>query len=426
LLTSLLILQSCEEEFSTIGLEVTPPQDQLFVESDTTISVFAYSVLEDSLKTSYTSLNLLGSQQDPVFGRTDASIYTQILLSSVDVDFGENPQPDSLILFLKYNGYYGDTNTPLTVRVYEIAEDMYADSVYYSTQHQELLPAEIGHLSFYPKPTDSVVIDGVKVSATLRIPLAVNGNAFARKLLNAPEAALADNDEFVKYMKGLYIKADPVNYHGSILYFNLLANLSGMIMYYQNTEKDSLSYTYLVTEACQRYNHFDHEKYLFANPNLRKQVIYGDTMLGNQINYLQGMSGIKMRIWFPNLKEWGKTHKVGINEAQLILTNIDESDDWTPPVKLALLKTASDQTLSTLDDENDGSAYFGGTYNSGTREYRFRLNHYVQDMINQKDMGDGLTMIVSGSAIRANRLILSGPMAAKNPMKLRIVYSSSQ
>jgi hypothetical protein len=404
---------------------VTPPQDQLFVDSDT-VSIFAYSVLEDSLKTSYTSLNLLGSQQDPMFGRTDASIYTQIVLSSVDVDFGENPQPDSLILYLKYNGYYGDTNTPLTVRVYEIAEDMNPDSVYYSNQHKETLPAEIGHLSFYPKPTDSVVIDGAKVSATLRIPIAVNGNSFARKLLNAPEAALADNDEFVKYMKGLYIKADPVNYHGSILYFNMLANLSGMILYYQNAEKDSLSYTYLVTEACQRFNHFDHEKYLFANPGLRKQVIYKDTMLGNQINYLQGMSGIKMRIWFPYLKEWGKTHKVGINEAQLILTNIDESTDWTPPAKLALLQTSDDNKLSTLDDENDGSAYFGGTYNSTTKEYRFRLNHYIQDIINQKDMGDGLTMIVSGSAVRANRLILSGPRAAQSPMKLRIVYSSSQ
>lgn len=424
-LTLLIIAQSCEKEFSSLGLEVTPPQDQLFVESDT-VTVFAYSVLEDSLKTSYTALNLLGSQQDPVFGRSDASIYTQIHLSSVDVDFGDNPRADSLILYLKYNGYYGDTNTPLTLRIYEIAEDLYPDSVYYSTTRAAVHPAELGHLSFYPHPTDSVVIDGNKVSATLRIPINIAGSALAEKLLNASEEVLADNDEFVKYFKGLYLKVDPVPYHGAILYFSLTANLTGLRLYYQNEEEDSLSYTYVVSDGCQRFNHFDHEGYLFADPQLRKQVIYKDTLLGKQINYLHGMSGIKMRIWFPTLKDWGKTHRVGINEAQLILPNLDESDEWTPPAKLALLQTADDNTLSTLDDESDGSTYFGGSYNTETREYRFRLNHYVQDLINQKDMGDGLTMIVSGSAVRANRLILSGPQSAVRPMKLRIVYSYSQ
>lgn len=424
---SLISLISCEKEPGIIGLEVTPPLDQLHVETIDTSTIIAYSVLVDSIQTSGLYHNILGSIHDPVFGRTDASIYTQLNLSTVGVDFGSNPKCDSLVLYLRYNGYYGDTNTPLTVRLYEISEDIYSDSLYYSTTHIDTYNNEIGRQSIYPHPNDSVVINGDKAAPALRVRLDNCGKAFAEKLLAASSATLADNDEFVKYIKGLHIKTDPVNYHGSILYFDLKTSPSGMTLYYHNDDQDSLSFTYEVSSSCKRINHFDHEGYLFADPKLRQQIIYNDHTLGEQINYLQSMGGVKVRLWFPYLKDWAKNKKVGINEAELILTNIDETDEYLTPARLSLAITEDDGTLSSLYDQDSVSTtYYGGTYNSTTREYRIRLNYYVQDLVNQEDMGDGLSLMVAGSSINASRFVFAGPKAAKNRMRLRVVYSYSQ
>jgi len=130
-----LIVFACQKDPSEIGLNIQPPNsviDAFFTDS---ISLYGHSELVDSVRTSNTSVSLLGSYYDPIFGTTTANLYTQFLISSSGIDFGENPELDSLVVFFNYSGFYGDTTTPQTIRVYELKEALSIDSSYYSNQN---------------------------------------------------------------------------------------------------------------------------------------------------------------------------------------------------------------------------------------------------------------------------------------------------
>ncbi len=422
---------SCNKEPDEIGLNLQAPNDKLNVKYNDTTTMVSYSKLEDSIKTNETSLSLLGSYFDPVFGKCTASIYTQLHLSKSDVDFGENPQLDSLVLTLVYEGYYGDTTTLQTLKVYEITEDMYRDTSYYSNQNLAFDQAnEITNFVFTPKPNDSVMIDSVKYAPELRINLSSINPDFGNKILNAAKTDLSDNDNFVKFIKGLYITTEPVNIkgEGAILYFNLVSSSSKMTIYYSNKDNDSLKLDFVINNYCARYTNFNHYGYTDADQYFKEQVINGDTGLGNNNLYLQSMAGVKTKIMFPFIKNWFNSEKIAINKAQLVI-NINKTDlsQYEAPLVLALVKLDKDGKYENLADKYEGDEYFGGTCDSINNEYRFRITRYIQKLLKGEE-DYGLYLIVSGRSIKANRAVLIGP--SPNPpiqfsdrSKLELIYT---
>ncbi len=110
------LLITCNDDKNSLGLDVQPPNDKLNVFTVDTTAVIAYSQIVDSVKTDETSLTLLGSMVDPVFGSSTASFYTQFRLSQTAFDFGTTPFPDSLVLALDYEDFYGDSTSAMTVK----------------------------------------------------------------------------------------------------------------------------------------------------------------------------------------------------------------------------------------------------------------------------------------------------------------------
>ena len=84
----------------------------------------AYSFLEDTLSTTNTTANLIGEVHDPVFGDCRASTYAQFNLTGSSVNFGANPVVDSIVLTLQLASYYGDTNSRVGLRVYQLTEPL--------------------------------------------------------------------------------------------------------------------------------------------------------------------------------------------------------------------------------------------------------------------------------------------------------------
>ncbi|MHC1706322.1 MAG: DUF4270 domain-containing protein [Bacteroidales bacterium] len=424
ILLPLAILFSCEKDPDLVGMDVTPDQDQLFVEVTDTFTIEAYSVMEDSLTTGFTSLNLVGAAYDPVFGKLSSGFATQFMLSTVNPSFGDNPVMDSLVLILAYNGYYGDTNTKQTIHVYELDEDLYKDSTYYSNHEVRHKGVDYAHHVFFPRPTDSITIDDtITIPPILRLDLGKIRPDLANKILFTPADNLASSAKFTEYFKGLYISADPVSYGGSILYFNLLSSGTLFRIYYHNDDEDSLHYDLVVNENAARFNRFDHYNYDFASQALRRQVVYKDTSLGNQVLYVQSMSGVKVKMKFPHLKKWAQQHKMAINEAQLILPVYEDSPELTPVAKLLPVLLDEDGTYSNLPDAGGGDNYFGGSYNSGTNEYKFRITQYIQNVIKDNYEDYGMYILASGASVRANRVQLAGAGHPLKPIKLRITYS---
>ena len=209
-----------------------------------TFSIVTSLVKEDSIRTDVSSLNLLGLFNDPVFGLSSASFFTQVTLNGLNVDFGTGAVLDSAVLTMAYSNLYGDTASPMSINVFEVTQQMSPDDAYYSNQKLTYNSTPIVSTTFTPKLNDSVYVtfDSTNKAPHLRINL---GNTFGNKIMaESGTANLANNSSFTQFFKGFYITTtDSVQNtslapgQGSIVYFNMNSSLSTLTLYYNDSSK---------------------------------------------------------------------------------------------------------------------------------------------------------------------------------------------
>ena len=415
----LLVTQSCKKELSSIGLNLID-RDLGAAFTDTT-TLIAHSVQEDTLNTTNLIFNFLGYIKDPVFGTTTAGIYTQFVPSGGSVNFGNSPELDSIVLTLRYTGgFYGDTLKPFTIKVYELDEPILSATNYNQNSSLRYKAEDLAYnpnFQLYPTPRTRVRLDTI-TEAHVRIRLSDwLGNEF---LQNASRMSSAD--DFKNFFKGLYICAEPFQDNGSLVNFALTSALSGIQLYYKNTEGSGkrMSFTIHNTDAL-RFSVYEHNHEL-GNNEFVNQVLRKDTLLGEQKLYVQAMGGVKTKITFPHLKAL-KDKRMVINKAELIITNVgDDLHLYPPPAGLGIYGINAAGTNVFVRDGFD--ANFGGSYDATNKEYRFRITRHIQDVI-LRDLQPSIYLIVAGAAANANRLILNGthPTDGTSRLKLEIYYT---
>ena len=430
-LLSLLIF-SCSKELSPIGIGLIEDADLLSMGYTDTVKLVAYTVSDDSIYTRNLSINdvhyiQIGSMYDPVFGTTTSNLYSQILLTSSRTRFGTNPVFDSAFLYLKYKSSYGDTLSNMTFRVYSLTDDI-VDSLTsrsYSTVSYD--PDPIGEVTFQPRPHDSAFYGGEKQSATLRISI---NSKFGNSVLGIADTnALNKNSAFIKAFKGICIIADPQKTpgKGSIITFQIPSGYMPLTMHYHNTPDSAKTYNFAISSGGSRFQNYNHNGHAEAIPIL-KQQLNGNTSLGEQFLFAQGLGGTKIKIQFPNLDKWVDNNKIVINDAQLIIGNSSVSSIFPNP-RYLLLNTVGvngSTNSNSIVDANESSGYFDGTYNSSANSYRFRITRYIQQVILGKERNNGLHLIIPSSAVNGSRLILNGTASPQSDMKLYIRYTKLQ
>ena len=220
-----IVISSCTEP-NTIGINVQPPSDNIII-SDTSSFNWQSSQTEseDSLRTDNALNLILGEINDPVFGLNIGSFYTQILLAENNIDLGNNPIVDSVILSYSYTGSYGSLNQFNSLQLNQIYEDLYKDSTYYNNS--------------FDIPTDNMdnvedfYITNDVNNPLLRIRLK---NNFGQNILDLGSDLLKDNETFLQEFKGISILASAEN---SMLYLNPNAADSYLKIYYHNDENIS-------------------------------------------------------------------------------------------------------------------------------------------------------------------------------------------
>ncbi|NNK19510.1 MAG: DUF4270 family protein, partial [Maribacter sp.] len=83
---------SCEEELTTIGAEVRGGEP--FITDKAEFDVFAYNSNIEAVRTNQLPIYQLGVYNDPLYGKTEASITSQLLLTAVSPNFGVFSQED--------------------------------------------------------------------------------------------------------------------------------------------------------------------------------------------------------------------------------------------------------------------------------------------------------------------------------------------
>jgi hypothetical protein len=419
-----LLIASCTKEITPIGTKLLDPGELLSMGYTDTVQIRAYSIPDDSVYTLNQSYAQIGSMYDPIFGRTDAKFYSQVITSLTKTRFGTNPVFDSAYLYLPYKTSYGDTISNTTFHVYHLAEPL-LDSIHsYSNRtiaYEE--NNEFGSITFQPRPHDSVYYSGAKHVATLRIP--INSN-FGNLVLAADTASLNTASAFAKYIKGISIVADRQNTSGKgcIVGFDITTTSSYIKMYYHNPGDTVKSTTFYVNSSCSHFQNYDHNGYAEAIPQLKQQIT-GTTSLGQQFLYAQGMGGIKIKIEFPYLKQSFDPSTMVLNDAQLVLGNTSVSDAFTPPAYISLRGVGEKGTTSpyAIVDEDEGSGYFDGVYDKGSSSYRFRLTRYIQQLLLGQVNNNGLHLIIPSSGMNGARLVLNGTASGQSEMKLYLRYT---
>lgn len=420
------IFASCDNENSSIGLDLT---DQLGTDFTDTISVSAYSILEDTINTTNLSANLIGTIHDPVFGNCTASTYAQFDLTGASVNFGESPVVDSVVLTLQLASYYGDTTSRVGIRVYQLTDYMWADNYNsHSTVPYDPTPLNYSLTGYTIAPTTNVIVDTGECSPHIRIRLS---QAFGQYLLNH-QSEMINNSTFKNFFKGLRISA--VSHTGSTGYMmltSMTSSLSGISLYYHNNSTSTTKYVFPCNTECKRFTNFAHNYAASSDADFIHSVIEGNHSGGTQKLYVQATGGVKTNITFPYLKDAFKSidNRVVINRAELVISDISPEEAYLiHPASLTLQGIKTDSSLTYMPDDSyyTSSDHFGGQYDAVRHEYRFRITKYVQDIIHgQGDLTNSINLVINGAAVRANRLIAGGTgLDNENRLRLELSYTT--
>ncbi len=416
-LIALTSLSACRKKPETIGNDLQPTNSLVTVAFNDQNDIVTSTFTVPSLSTKLLNYAFIGNMNDPVFGNSNFDFYTQFSLSTSALHWGEGAVADSMVLYLTYNGYYGDTtDKQLTVNVFEINEEMYSDSTYKSDMTLECLPDVLADYTFVPRPltpADTTIDRGV-----LRVPIDIS---LAEKLING---SYEDNDDFKEAFKGLHVTCEKNAVAASAVAFNLTHSYTNLRIYYHN-DTDTLSYDFRVTSADVRFNHYAHD---YSD----SEIIFNDTVANNKL-YVQGAAGTRVYVKFPNLQEWADAlnNNVAINDAKLVLSGaVTDTAMYSPPSKLvaAGAKFDADTAYVILPDQYVGSEYYGGSYNKTDDVVWFRITEYVQNVIKNGTYAtncNGLLIYVDQGSSSPHRWAFYGPQSDSldKRIRLEIVYS---
>jgi len=340
LLFTILAIVACDQDFNSIESDVIGLKS--FNTGSYPIPITSYNKKLDSLRINNLSANLLGVYNDPAFGKTSASIITQITPTEFDTSFGDNPVIDSVIMTIPYyNKIIGDSTDINGNSVYSISDSLFGNSAiklsiyqnnyflrdfnpnaelqasqnYYShasdianttdnfaitetstinfDEHKGPLVYE--DIAFIPS-SDAIVIKKVSTDGTEtteRIAPALRAHldpAFWTAAIIDKEGsdALKNANNFYNYFRGLYFKAQAINGEGNMLLFNIAGSGSNITIYYSydssadSTEK--LQDTYILNFNGNRLNTFINDYNLVSLEN-------GDKTNGDEKLYLKGAEG---------------------------------------------------------------------------------------------------------------------------------------
>lgn len=423
----LIALSGCKEQ-SSIGIEVLPTGDLLTVRSTSQAEILSFTHSEDSIRTDEASKSLLGSFTDSLFGNTTIGFAAQYRLYEFP-DFGENPEADSVKLYLYYRIIYGDTVTPQKFNVYELESTLDVDSKY--TQDTDLKGMSsgnlIGELEYTPKiRQDSTTRD--TFYQLISIPIDIS---LGEKLINAESMQMISNDVFLEFFKGLYIETEEqIGQGGAILSLETVQlgsfNGSALVLFYSNDSAKSVAggdtsliMPYIISTYSARVNNIQHD----YSETPFYQNLNSETVQDSLI-YVQSTGGLKTRILIEELTSWRDSVNIAINKAELIFqidTVASQVHKFPPPLQMLFTVVDSvGQELLPKDYVFNPSFYGGGLRKDYT--YHFNITQHVQEVIEGNAQNLGFYLTPAQKNNQANRVVLKGS-TSKTGIKLIITYS---
>lgn len=433
---------SCKHNDSPIGESLLPDNDLMGAIYCDTATVVAYTIHDDSIRTDESYIgsvaNILGTVADPIFGRTDASIYCNMSNpnNTTYIGFGSNPKLDSVVLTLAYtpNIYYGTQMDPLQVNVYQLTQQIYYDSSYYSysnvpyDSNNELTYSGAGQ-TVKVDPINHVYDGDVLYAPHMRIRLK---NEVAQQFMD-DTTKLLNTDALRANFNGLYIttkNTSPTsNDYGCYAYIDLTSPLSKVSIYYHNGSDFTtkrLDLTLYGSNA--HFNSYSYDR-TNASAEYLQQLDGSNISTGAQHLYIQGMANSKVKLHFPYLKNFSDSGKIAVSRAEVSLqldqsSGIYQGSKYFAPDRLSLEGLQNDTTLYQLAlDQSYNLSGNWGTLNTGTLEYHFNPAYTIEKLANGNFSNISFSVRMFEHQVNPSRVVIGGGANATYPAKLKLWYN---
>ncbi|MHA4893653.1 DUF4270 family protein [Pedobacter sp. PWIIR3] len=474
LLIGLFLLSSCKDA-NTIGFELDPT---LATKGTLNNTVTVKAVTEKDVPTSSLGVarHPLGYiSGDATFGTTEASLSMAVSLQTAGYSFGKNPTIDSAILTLPYqrtikpitgvviNEFYGDTATTVySLRVQQLKEDITFQTNFSSDRDYAVETPVIGTFTGKISPNTPVRIFDIVVGKPdtsryvvpeLRIKL---DNAFIQNnILNLDSVTLAKNSRFSAAFKGLRISVDKATStgKGGIMMIDFAGTNANLQLYYKkditnSVSKDTVGVSFPISITTGPVAATI--KHDYSGTPVQTQLTAPNPVTPYSVSYLQGLTGLRTKLSFPDLaafastvKGTGTNSRIVVNRAELVVNVASGSDvaPFTPARRLVLYRNDIAGNRVNLIDytATNGNFYVGGSdsiygqYDSVNKRYVFVLTGYLQDLIDGKteDYGTYLSVVghdetvLTPNLTSPSRSVISSsnPATGDKAIKLNIYYT---
>ncbi len=455
ILVVIVVFASCEEDFNTIGSDIVDQNftSELFDES----TVIAYSRKSLPVQTNLLPAYQLGVYNDPVYGKSNVNLLSQVTMQNPDPDFGDCVQLDSVVLYLPFfsessianeiTTYTLDSvfgNQPINISIFEsnfFLRDLDPDSNfedaqrYYSNQGQtfDMFRGRLIHTIENFTPSNN----GIKINDTTTLPPGLRANlpleVFQEKIIDMEGSTeLINNNNFREFFRGLYFKVESTNGDdGSLFLFDIgdgnndptddaridLFYKSKILSGSATCENNTVDFDeneFRLNFGAINVNTFENR----LDPDIASALANPDINEGEETLYIRGGDPIitVVELFGEDLDNNGvadqleflRDQKWLINEANLIFY-VDQdkiAGGTVEPDRIVIYGLGSDTFLADLPlDPTSGGEPFEaltdhfGPLVRGSDEngqfYKIRITNHISNLINENTDNEALGLVVS-------------------------------
>lgn len=416
------IAGSCEDPAGLSGSKLLPGSDFVTI-SSSLLPVKSYTMYGDSVASSQPSISYLGKIYDPYFGTTSCEFVSQLRLTSA-WDEGKF-YVDSVKLFLRLLSVTGDTIDKHYLRMSEIANVIYTDSTYYSSQTVPLTGYSIPDLELPALNADTVNYLKLDIDTT-----------FGSYLLRNPDMLFhrSDTADFRSYFRGLLFQLispdDPL-----FLSLSVAAPSNTYQNYFEVYGKNSSSENKVLTfllDALTTNASFNLYRHDHSTAEAGKKIEHiNDLVYLDTVSYAQTYNGLYTKLLLTNLdsiKNAPDMQGISVNKARLKIPVVYDNDLYrrsTIPSTLYLRYRTTKGTRYYVPET--GTAFYNGTADttstlSADDVYNLNISTFIQGFLDDKTntILPELELFLLPTA--GNNLIMRANGSYK-PIKFEFVYT---
>lgn len=338
----IVVFVACDEDFTTLESDININDN--FSTNSIKYAVRAYTRTEERVQTNNLPTTLVGVYNDPFYGTTSSDLVSQMSPTVFGIDFGEDVELDSVVLNIPYfstfleidedgtstyklDSTYGNSPINLSIfrnnyflRDFVVSPDPEFNEslVYFSdgltsegTQIDPLADVQgqplYQDIQFIPSAKQIILKDQddviTRFTPSLRIRLDEetenedgndNTTVYRNKeywttliLDKEDDIELSNQNNFLDYFRGLYIKSEAFNGDGNM--FALDLNSASLTLHYSSTQTDIETQEETIEQGLYAINFLGNRFNLINNNGFSPND--GDEDTGDETLFLQGSEG---------------------------------------------------------------------------------------------------------------------------------------